>query len=211
MALSEFLESAKKKAVTGILINIENAAYLASKKGFNVTEIVSSFLSNATFDKQLTQQVFIQSDDSVVLSVFKRIPTYKKVLTIEENIEAFRNEYTTIPFGFFSNPIMEIATYVSGIGVDGLETEYPATASAYLRSSCSRPESEVPPIVAPGALMSSIPTDVLPPVEAPSPLLEPVDVLDPPLPSILMTQKQHLQLYLLVLLAKVVRQQMLQV
>ena len=47
--LAEFLEFAKIKAVTGILINIENAAYLASQKGLDIVSAVSTALSNATF------------------------------------------------------------------------------------------------------------------------------------------------------------------
>ena len=60
----------------------QNAAYLASKKGFSVTDVVATALSNATFDKQPTQQVLIQSDDSAVLSKFSNVPTYKRVLLI---------------------------------------------------------------------------------------------------------------------------------
>ena len=64
----------------------QNAAYGASKKGFSVTDIVATALSNATFDKQPTQQVLIQSDDSAVLSKFSNVATYKRVLLIEEKV-----------------------------------------------------------------------------------------------------------------------------
>ncbi|KAF8400543.1 hypothetical protein HHK36_013842 [Tetracentron sinense] len=239
ITLSEFLDFAKEKAVTGILINIENAAYLASKKGLSLTDAVTKALSNATFDKQATQQVLIQSDDSSVLSKFKDAPNYKKVLTIKEiisdapkqpteeikkfadavnlprpslvstsgffttaftdvvdkmhasNISVYvsvlRNEYTVIAFDFFSDPIVELATYISGIGVDGIITEYPATASAYLRSPCSDLNGDVPyPILPPepGSLLSLAPPELLPPAEAPAPPLNASDVVDPPLPPV---------------------------
>jgi len=135
-------------------------------------------LSNATFDKQATQQVFIQSDDSSVLSKFKDIPSYKRVLLIENIIDdipvetveeikkyaevvnipkldvikgsnslllgltnvvkelkganltifvhILKNEYLSLAFDFWSDPNVEIATYMEL--VDGIVTEFPATA-----------------------------------------------------------------------------------
>ncbi|XP_054789848.1 glycerophosphodiester phosphodiesterase GDPDL7-like, partial [Prosopis cineraria] len=86
VTLSEFLDIAKAKAVSGILINIQNAAYLASNKGIDIVGNVSTALSNATFDKQSTQVVMIQSDDTSVLSKFKDIQSYKRILLIEDKI-----------------------------------------------------------------------------------------------------------------------------
>ena len=92
ITLSEFLDIAKAKAVSGIMINIENAPYIASKKGFSVTDIVSNALANATFDKQVTQQVYIRSDDTSVLSYFKTATNYKKVLDIKGRIGTVENQ-----------------------------------------------------------------------------------------------------------------------
>jgi len=130
----------------------------------------------------------IQSDDSSVLSQFKNVSTYKRVLTIEEKIsdapkqpveeikkyadavtvtrptimpisESFllsntsvidemhaanisvyvsvlRNEYISLAFDYFADPILELATYVAGFGVDGIITEYPATANKYMSKHC---------------------------------------------------------------------------
>lgn len=166
----------------------QNAAYLASKKGLDIVGSVTTALRNATFDKQSTQSVLIQSDDTSVLSKFKSVPTYQRVLYIEEkvgdapkqsveevkkyadavavtratiievtdffttgftsvveefqkaNISVYvyvlRNEYITLAFDYFSDPMVEIATFVTGIGVDGIITEYPGTASNYI-SMCS--------------------------------------------------------------------------
>ncbi|XP_039156486.1 glycerophosphodiester phosphodiesterase GDPDL6 [Eucalyptus grandis] len=236
VTLSEFLELAKSKAVSGVLINIENAAYLASKKGLGIVDTVSKALSNATFDKQSTQQVLIQSDDSSVLSQFKNVSTYKRVLTIEEKIsdapkqpveeikkyadavtvtrptimpisESFllsntsvidemhaanisvyvsvlRNEYISLAFDYFADPILELATYVAGFGVDGIITEYPATANKYMRSPCfdlNAKEAILP--VQPGSLIGII-QGAEPPAEAPAPVLEVSDIVDPPLPPV---------------------------
>ncbi|KZV27409.1 putative glycerophosphoryl diester phosphodiesterase 2 [Dorcoceras hygrometricum] len=86
VTLPEFLELAKTKAVTGVLISIQNAAYLASNKNLDIVDMVSTALTNASFDKQLTQKVLIQSDDSSVLLKFKSFPNYQRVLYIDPSI-----------------------------------------------------------------------------------------------------------------------------
>ncbi|XP_068645018.1 glycerophosphodiester phosphodiesterase GDPDL7-like [Aristolochia californica] len=84
ISLSDFLDLAKEKAVPGVLIDIQNAAFLASQKGLDVVDEVEKALSKVGFEKGTTQQVLIQSDDSSVLSKFTSHPTYKRVLYIED-------------------------------------------------------------------------------------------------------------------------------
>lgn len=162
----------------------QNAGYLASKKGLDIVGAVSTALSNATFDKQATQQVLIQSDDTSVLSKFKDIPSYKKVLliqdvvgdvpiqTVEEikkhaqavnlhknsivevsnslltrvtnvvkelkgaNLTVFvhtlKNEYLSLAFDYWSDANIEVATYIQTGEVDGIVTDFPATASRFI-------------------------------------------------------------------------------
>ncbi|XP_058725901.1 glycerophosphodiester phosphodiesterase GDPDL7-like [Vicia villosa] len=235
--LSEFLELAKDKAVTGILINIENAAYLASNKGLDIVGTVSTALSNATFDKQATQQVLIQSDDSSVLSKYKDIPSYKRVLLVENiignapkesvdeikkyaeavnlrktsvikasgslltgmtnvvkemkdaNLTVFvrtlRNEFISLAFDYWSDPNVEIATYIHSAKVDGIVTDFPATTSRYLRSPCSdlNNVATILPAKA-GELESTVSPTLMPPAEAPLPPLEVGNIVDPPLPAV---------------------------
>uniref|UniRef100_A0A6N2MQM7 glycerophosphodiester phosphodiesterase n=1 Tax=Salix viminalis TaxID=40686 RepID=A0A6N2MQM7_SALVM len=238
--LAEFLELARVKAVTGILINIENAAYLASQKGLDIVSVVNTALSNATFDKQSTQKVLIQSDDTSVLSKFQNVPAYTRVLYLKDEISdapktpvgeikkyadavtlprfsivptidgfttattkvvnemhaanisvyvtVLRNEFVTLAFDYFADPTIEIATYTSGIGVDGIITEYPATASRYLRNPCSSdsmPESSYSIIPAEaGSLLKTVPEETQPPASSPTPALDVADVVDPPLPAV---------------------------
>ncbi|GLU01375.1 hypothetical protein SLE2022_186860 [Rubroshorea leprosula] len=237
MTLTDFLEFSKAKAVSGILINIENAAYLASKKGLGLVDAVTVALKNATFDQQSTQQVLIQSDDSSVLSKFQGVPAYKTVLTIKDtigtapkqpldeikkyattvvlsrpslitinngfaqaqttvlkqmqgaNISVFvsvlRNEYVSLAYDYFSDPIVELATYIAGLGVNGVITEFPGTASKYLRSPCSDLNAEIAILPAePGGLLSQVPPEAMSPAVAPSPPLDMADVIDPPLPAV---------------------------
>ncbi|KAL9445553.1 hypothetical protein AB3S75_018533 [Citrus x aurantiifolia] len=238
VTLDGFLEFAKTKAVSGVLININNAAYLASKKGLGVVDAVTKALSNATFDKQSTQQVMIQSDDSSVLSKFKDVPAYKKVLHIRKEvsaaprevveeikkyanavtvtrtsvisttesfttnatnilrdlhsanisvyISALRNEYLSIAFDYLADPLIEVATFAQGVGVDGITTEFPATASKYFRSKCSddveKQDFRILPVV-PGELL-----DVTDPKTRPNiiyhPALTVADIVRPPLPPV---------------------------
>nr|TKR97239.1 hypothetical protein D5086_0000214620 [Populus alba] len=240
LTLAEFLELAKVKAVTGILINIENAAYLASQKGLDIVSAVDTAFGNATFGKQSTQKVLIQSDDTSVLSKFKNVPAYTRVLYLKDEISdaprtpveeikkyadavtlprfsivptvngfttgttkvvnemqaanisvyvsVLRNEFITLPFDYFSDPTIEIATYTSGIGVDGIITEYPATASRYLRNPCSSNSMSdssysIIPAEA-GSLLQTIPEETQPPASSPTPALDVADVVDPPLPAV---------------------------
>lgn len=244
LTLPEFLRFAKDKAVPGIMINIENAAYLASKKGLGVIDIVVSSMNNAGFDKQTTQQVLIQSDDASVLSEFKKFPNYKRVLVITEKIsdaanatveeithfanavnlprnslvsssngfltgftnivEKFHaanisvytstltNEFVAIAFDFFSDPMLELNTYVVSLDIDGFVTEFPATATAYTKSSCFDPLPNAPYsmlIAQPGSLLSLAPPGAMPPAAAPAPTLTVDDVVDPPLPPVLKVAK----------------------
>ncbi|KAH9320905.1 hypothetical protein KI387_015544, partial [Taxus chinensis] len=95
-----------------------------------------------------------------------------------------RNEFPTLAFDYLSDPTMEINTFVNVAKLDGLFTEFPATANAYLNNACRqhRKNTEYSMfLVEPGALLSAMPPSVLPP-----PALAPAftDVIDPPLPSI---------------------------
>ncbi|XP_007011972.2 PREDICTED: glycerophosphodiester phosphodiesterase GDPDL7 [Theobroma cacao] len=237
MTLTDFLEFAKAKAVSGILINIENAAYLASKKGLDMVDSVTKALGNATFDKQQTQQVLIQSDDTSVLSKFQGVPAYKRLLRIKEeigdapkltvdeikkyadgvvvarpslistdngfakaqtnvlqemhagNISVYvfvlRNEFVALPFDFYADPMVELATYVAALEVDGVITDFPGTASRYMRSPCVDLNGEIAIIPAePGALLKQVPPMALSPANPPNPPLEVADVVDPPLPPV---------------------------
>ncbi|OMO61762.1 Glycerophosphoryl diester phosphodiesterase [Corchorus capsularis] len=237
MTLTDFLEFSKTKGVSGILINIENAAYLASKKGLDIVDSVTKALSNATFDKQQTQQVLIQSDDTSVLSKFQGVQAYKRLLRIPEAIgdapkptvdtikkyadgvvlsrpslievkngftkaqtnvldemhkanisvyvSVFRNEFVSLAFDFFADPTVELATYVAALEVDGVITEFPGTASRYMRSPCVDLNAPVAIMPAePGSLLTQVPPTALPPASAPNPPLEVADVVDPPLPPV---------------------------
>ncbi|KAE8700427.1 Glycerophosphodiester phosphodiesterase GDPDL6 [Hibiscus syriacus] len=235
MTLNDFLEFAKTKEVEGVLINIENAAYLASKKGLDIIDTVNKALKNASLDKV---KVMIQSDNSSVLKKYSSDLGYKRLLhlknpiskvakSVPEEIKKFadavvvprpslieineggftkattnvlkemhdvnvsvyvsvmRNEFVAIPFDFYADPTMELATYNVELNVDGFVTEFPATASRYLRSSCVDMNADVAILPAKvGALLQEIPENTLPAVQQPSQPLDVKDLASPPIPPV---------------------------
>lgn len=238
LTLAEFLDFAKTKSVSGVLINIQNAAYLASKKGLDIVGTVTNALSNATFDKETKQQVMIQSDDTSVLAKFKEFPAYRRVLKIKEvfnnapkqtvdeikkyadaidirrpvvwtsssyflanfttvvqemhagnisvHVSVLYNEFTTFAFDFFADPMIQLATLVEKLEVDAVVTDFPATATAYMSSPCSDPNTNVEFPILPAEpgnfldLFSSAPA----PLSAPAPALNTAEIVDPPLPPV---------------------------
>ncbi|KAJ6746183.1 GLYCEROPHOSPHODIESTER PHOSPHODIESTERASE GDPDL6-RELATED [Salix koriyanagi] len=139
--------------------------------------------------------------DAVTLPRFSIVPTIDGFTTattkvvnemhaanISVYVTVLRNEFVTLAFDYFADPTIEIATYTSGIGVDGIITEYPATASRYLRNPCSSdsmPESSYSIIPAEaGSLLKTVPEETQPPASSPTPALDVADVVDPPLPAV---------------------------
>ncbi|XP_004293798.1 PREDICTED: glycerophosphodiester phosphodiesterase GDPDL3-like [Fragaria vesca subsp. vesca] len=241
--LSDFLNMAKNRSsVSGVLISIEYAAYLAEKQGLSVTDAVITELNKAGLDNQTGLDIMIQSTNSSVLMKFKEKSKCKLVYKIEEVIrdalhttlqdikkfadavvinkasvfpenveyvigatdvvtklhafdlhvyvELFSNEYLSQAWDFFSDPTVEINSFVSGVNVDGIITDFPKTAVRYKRNKClfyrERPSYMKP--IQPGVLFTAISPAQLPPVEAPNPVLTESDVTEPPLPSALAPQ-----------------------
>lgn len=46
-------------------------------------------------------------------------------------VQFYNNEFVSLPWDFFSDPYVEINSYVNGADVNGVITSYPATASKY--------------------------------------------------------------------------------
>ncbi|ONK70122.1 uncharacterized protein A4U43_C05F30490 [Asparagus officinalis] len=84
--LSEFLNYAKGKDLSGIVITIENAAYLAENIGYSVTDSVIKALKDAGFHNQTVQEVVIQSTNSSVLTKFKKQTSYSCIYRVDESI-----------------------------------------------------------------------------------------------------------------------------
>ncbi|KAI4294937.1 hypothetical protein MLD38_040773 [Melastoma candidum] len=86
LKLSDFLALAKGNAsVSGVLISIENAAYLAAQ-GLDIIGKVLEALTNAGYNNQTAQRVLIQSSNSSVLVKVKDSVKYELVYEIVEDI-----------------------------------------------------------------------------------------------------------------------------
>ncbi|KAM5584331.1 hypothetical protein ABKV19_003948 [Rosa sericea] len=100
-------------------------------------------------------------------------------------VELFSNEFVSQAWDFFSDPSVEINSFVTGAEVDGVITDFPKTAARYKRNRClsyKETPSYMSP-VQPGSLIQVVSPAYLPPAEAPNPALTESDVVEPPLPS----------------------------
>ncbi|ONI13536.1 hypothetical protein PRUPE_4G228400 [Prunus persica] len=239
LTLSDFLTLAQKSSsLSGVLIGIEHATYLAEEQGLSVTDKVIAALRKAGLDNWTAPDVKIQSTNSSVLMKFKEKTNYGRVYKIEENIgdalsssiedikkfadsvvinkasifpetqafitrvtdvvpklkaaklpvyvELFSNEFVSQAWDFFSDPTVEINSFVLAVNIDGVITDFPKTAARYKRNRCLSekvPPSYMTPVQA-ASLIQVVTADYLPPAEAPNPPLTATDVIEPPLPSV---------------------------
>lgn len=87
-----------------------------------------------------------------------------------QNVSVFvsflRNEFVTIPYDYESDPTLEIATLLESYQVDGLITDFPATASNYLSNTCSNLKTQATGLqysirsVIPGDLVTNLPPHI---------------------------------------------------
>ncbi|CAL9087218.1 unnamed protein product [Musa acuminata var. zebrina] len=114
MRLSDFLLFAKGKPLSGVLISVENAAFMAEQLGFSVVDSVISAVNDAGYNKTALD-VMIQSTDSSVLVKFKQLTKYKLVYKIEQHIR-----------DAVASSVEDIKTFANAVALDK-ESIYPAT------------------------------------------------------------------------------------
>ncbi|KAI6690610.1 hypothetical protein NL676_027438 [Syzygium grande] len=91
LSLSDFLNLAKNSSVSGVLIGIENAAYLAENRSLSITDAVLAALSKAGFSNQTGKKVMIKSTNSSVLMKIKEKANYELVYEVDEYIRDATN------------------------------------------------------------------------------------------------------------------------
>ncbi|CAL1354039.1 unnamed protein product [Linum trigynum] len=87
VSLADFLVMAKDAgSLSGVLINIENAAYLMEKQGLAVIDAVETELTKAGYDNQTALKIMVQSTNSSVLMKLKDKKQYELVYAVDETI-----------------------------------------------------------------------------------------------------------------------------
>ncbi|KAK1391660.1 Glycerophosphodiester phosphodiesterase [Heracleum sosnowskyi] len=105
--LSEFLTLANNATtVSGFLIRIEKASYLAEKKGLDVIDAVVDDLSRAGYNNHTRKKVMIQSSSSAVLMKLKGMEdNYEFLYEIEDDISNISNS-TILDITRFANSVV---------------------------------------------------------------------------------------------------------
>ncbi|CAK8538881.1 unnamed protein product [Lathyrus sativus] len=118
LTLSDFLSLTKNHtSLSGVLIIVENAAYLAEKLGLSVVDAVIDALSKAGYDKPGSQKVYIQSTNSSVLLKFKEKTKYELVYKIDETVSDAANA-----------AVEDIKTFASSVVINK-DSVFPRSAS----------------------------------------------------------------------------------
>ncbi|XP_047335970.1 glycerophosphodiester phosphodiesterase GDPDL3-like [Impatiens glandulifera] len=106
MALSDFLALANNATtLSGVMIIVENAAYLAERQGLDVTNAVLDTLKNSSYTKTFANKVMIQSSNSSFLIKMKGVSSYDLVYRVDENIRDADNS-TLLEIQKFANALV---------------------------------------------------------------------------------------------------------
>ncbi|CAJ2633875.1 unnamed protein product [Trifolium pratense] len=126
VTLSDFLSLTRNQtSLSGILIIVENAAYLAKNQGLGVIDAVIDALSKAGYDKPGSQKVYIQSTNSSVLLKFMEKTDYELVYKIDEVVDDASNA-----------AIEDIKNFASSVVINK-ESVFPRN-NGYLTSNTTR-------------------------------------------------------------------------
>ncbi|EEC69228.1 hypothetical protein OsI_38235 [Oryza sativa Indica Group] len=156
--LSDFLTYAKDKDLSGIMIIMKNAAFMAKSLGFDVVDLVTTALSNAGYDNmdpttKNNKEIMIQSKDSAVLVKLKQRLTQCKLVyslpvkvgdvsdSCVADIKKFADAVIVDRESVFAESkdgTVEINNYVQLVHVDGFITDFPKTVRRYKMNTCTR-------------------------------------------------------------------------
>ncbi|CAN8285271.1 unnamed protein product [Cochlearia groenlandica] len=119
LSLYDFLNLAKNAtSLSGVLINVQNVAYLREKQGLDVVKAVLDTLTKTGYRNSKTTKVMIQSTNSSVLVDFKKQSRYYQfVYKVEETIR-----------DILDSAIEEIKTFANAVVV-GKESVFPLAES----------------------------------------------------------------------------------
>lgn len=84
----------------------------------------------------ITRASVVDIDNYFTTALTNVVGEFQKA-NISVYVYVLRNEFITLAFDYYSDPIVEIATLVGGARVDGIITEFPGTASKYMSKNYS--------------------------------------------------------------------------
>ncbi|WCJ33025.1 Glycerophosphodiester phosphodiesterase GDPDL3 [Euphorbia peplus] len=180
-----------------LMIESSNSSVLKKFKGnknyelvYKVDENIRSVLDDAMQDIKTFANSVVISKSSVfpdsALFITGVTDVVPKILSagLPVYVELFSNEFVSQAWDFFSDPNVEINSYVVGVNISGLITDFPFTSARYKKNHCLNLGSATPSYmspVQPGSLLQLITREFLPPAEAPYPVLEEDEVAESPL------------------------------
>jgi hypothetical protein len=157
---------------------------------YTINEQVSDAAGPALADiKRFADAVAVEKDSIFPLSG-KFMTTQTKLV---QNLQAqglsvyvyvLMNEFVSQAWDYFSDATVEINSFVNGAEVDGLITDFPATARHYMLNTCQNMGNSTPyymQSVQPGGLLQLMSSLALPPALSPLPVLSDSDVAESPL------------------------------
>lgn len=127
-----------------IMIKSSDSAVLSKFKSSSKYELVYLVDEDVRDILNSTILAIKKFASAVVVSKKSVFPTDQAFLTVETNVvpklqafnltvyvRLFRNEFVSQPWDFFSDPYVEINTHYSYMGINGVITDYPATAARF--------------------------------------------------------------------------------
>ncbi|XP_021759068.1 glycerophosphodiester phosphodiesterase GDPDL3-like [Chenopodium quinoa] len=179
-----------------VMIQSTSSSVLKAIKGSNyelvyeVDEIISgtdndtiseikTFADSVVLDRK---SILPFNADGFLENMTDVVPRFQ-ALKLPVYVQVLMNEFTSIPFDAFSDPIVQINTFAAAANVDGVITDFPKTAASYKRNLCLKMK-ELPTYmtpVQPGGLLAVVGPG---PAAPPTPLLTEEDVEQPPLPAV---------------------------
>nr|DAD20315.1 TPA_asm: hypothetical protein HUJ06_021778 [Nelumbo nucifera] len=159
---------------------------------YSVDEFISDIDDSAIKDiKRFAHSVAITKSNvfpvnQAFITGMTKVVSKLQAFNLTAYVYLFRNEFVSQAWDVFSDPTVEINTFVTLGKIDGIISDFPGTAAAYRKNRCLGMGKNIPIYmtpVQPGSLMQVITPDFLPPAEAPNPVLEDSNVAEPPFPS----------------------------
>ncbi|XP_012448234.1 glycerophosphodiester phosphodiesterase GDPDL7 [Gossypium raimondii] len=180
-----------------VMIQSDDSAVLSKFKGESGYKRLLRFEEISGVSKQAAEEVKKYADGAVLSRrslididfdcTTKQTNAVKALhdCNVSVYVYVMRNEFVHIPLDYYADPTIEIATYVIDVEVDGIITEFPKTASRYLRSPCANIHAVYTILASPpGELLKILPKRVIQTKDFPPPPLEIKDIVDPPLPPV---------------------------